>query len=272
MTIKNPLSISNIAWNVETDDEVAEILGAMGITYIDIAPSKYFRDFFDVKSEDVEGLRKKWESRGIRIYAMQSLLYGCQNLNLFSGLLDRERMLSHLRRVCEISNVLGAQYLTFGSPKNRLIEDQQEEEVQEIALDFFFKLGQVAKENGVTVCIEPNPEAYGANFLTTTREAYQFVKRLDHSNIKLQFDTGTAILNDEGVINDFSIFYLGHVHASTPFLLPINVNNRISVLKKIKGCLPVPEEKVVSIEMLTVNKGDNKQQITEAITALRNPE
>lgn len=272
MTIKNPLSISNIAWNIESDDEVAEILGAMGITYIDIAPSKYFRNFFEVKFEDVEGLRKKWESRGIQIYGMQSLLYGCQHLNLFSGHSDREQMLSHLRRVCEISSMLGAKYLTFGSPKNRLIEDQQEEEVQDIALDFFFKLGQVAKENGVMVCIEPNPEAYGANFLTTTGEAYQFVKRLDHSNIKLQFDTGTAILNDEGVINEFSIFYLGHVHASTPFLLPIDVDNKISVLKKIKGCLPIPEEKVVSIEMLTNNKGDKKQLITEAITALRNLE
>ena len=38
------LSVSNIAWDVEEDDAVAEVLRDLGVDQVDLAPGKYFPD------------------------------------------------------------------------------------------------------------------------------------------------------------------------------------------------------------------------------------
>lgn len=264
--LKNPLSISNIAWDVGLDKNVGQLLNNLGVHFIDIAPSKYFKNFKETTLEEIDSVRKKWANYGIEIYGMQSLLYGVNDLNLFATKGDRVIMLSHLEEVCKIGNCLGARFLTFGSPKNRIIGSLRKEEVEEVSLNFFYSLGQIARENNVTICIEPNPKEYGADFLTSTQQATDFVKKLNHSNVKIQFDSGTSILNGE---NDFSFLensLIGHVHASTPFLLPLNEGmTQCAKEKFVKANLS--ENKIICIEMLP--KEDTLDSIQTAVSLLR---
>ena len=169
--------------------------------------------------------------------------------------------------MCRIGRILGARFLTFGSPKNRLIKGQNSKEIEEISLNFFYKLGQIAKENQVTICLEPNPKEYGANFLTTTMQAHNFVKKLNHPNIKMQLDTGTCILNEEDLeLLDNST--IGYIHASNPFLLPIDEQN-VGQIKNKLNLLDKLEDKVVCIEMLCGRERSPVDVIKRSITLLR---
>ena len=75
----------------------------------------------------------------------------------------------------------------------------------------------------MTICLEPNPTCYGANFMTTSTETAQVVKCVAHPAIQMQLDTGAITINHENphvVLHDCAAL-IGHVHASEPDLLPL---------------------------------------------------
>src|SRR5690606_19845978 len=109
------LSISNIAWDVEEDPAVADLLRGLGIDAIDIAPGKYFSRPANATDVEIEAVRRAWEDRGISIVGMQALLFGTEGLNLFGPASVQEAMLAHLAVVCRIGAGLGATWLVFGS-------------------------------------------------------------------------------------------------------------------------------------------------------------
>lgn len=216
------LSISNIAWNVADDDKVAELLVSLNVSYIDTAPGKYFSDIKNVKNEEIIKVRQWWQDRNIQFAGMQSLLFGTTGLNLFE-IQTQQPMLHHLEKVCHIGSLLGATRLVFGSPKNRDRSKLDDNSTKDTALDFFNKLGNIAKSEGVIICLEANPVCYGTNFLTTTKETAEFVKELNHKNIRLQLDMGTVYTNHE----DFSDIekyaeLIGHIHLSESNLAKFN--------------------------------------------------
>lgn len=215
------IAISNLAWDVMHDAEVATMLTRHGIDAVDIAPGKYFPDFRTASDTDLARVRKWWGERGIAITGMQALLYGTAGLNLFGTDAQQEAMLSHLAEVCRIGAGLGATRLAFGSPKNRDRSARTDRETKDIAHRFFSRLGDIAAGQGVTVCLEPNPPCYGANFMTTTAEAAQVVADVAHPAIRLLLDTGACTINGEEVDILARAFapLVGHIHLSEPQLV-----------------------------------------------------
>jgi D-psicose/D-tagatose/L-ribulose 3-epimerase len=214
------VSISNIAWDPADDAGVAELLRRHGVSAIDVAPPKYFPDPVKASRDDIATVRDAWESRGLGVVGMQSLLFGTSGLNLFGDAEVQARMLDHLDAVCAIGAGLGASRLVFGSPKNRDRSALADGEAERTALRFFARLGEVAAGRGVTICLEPNPPEYGCNFLVSTAEAGAFVRRLGHAAVRLQLDVGAATMageDPESVVSEFAD-QIGHVHASEPGL------------------------------------------------------
>lgn len=248
------ISISNIAWEKEDEPEIAEILGRLGVTAVDVAPGKYFPDMAAASDSDIMKVRRWWEERGISIYGMQSLLFGTKGLNVFGERDSQERLLEHLRHVCRVAEGLGAKRLVFGSPKCRDRTGFSDEEAQDIALEFFRRLGGIAKYYGVVITLEPNPVCYGTNWITTTKEAYAFVKALGNPGIAMQLDTGTVLTNQENIsaIHSFKDA-IGHVHLSEPQLLPLCLAPGMhgSVFRAAAESAPG----TVTIEMLTKGQG-----------------
>ena len=222
----NKLSISNIAWDSELDALVASKLRSLGINLIDIVPGKYFSNFSQVSDEQVRQLKRQWNDRGFSIIGMQSLLYGAHGLNLFAGDSVQKNMLSNLSHVCRIGAGLGARNLVFGSPKNRDRKGLTDQQTLEMGLAFFYQLGEIAKSYDVSICLEPNPECYGANFLTCSLDTYAFVSKLNHSHVKMQLDTGTLFINNEPPEIIAKIENkIGHIHISEPFLSVLGTEN-----------------------------------------------
>jgi D-psicose/D-tagatose/L-ribulose 3-epimerase len=221
------LGISNIAWDRTQDEDVALLLRRHGLDAIDVAHSKYFPDPRATSPERIAQVRDWWADRGIQITGMQALLFGTSGLNMFGTSVVREAMLDHLAAVCGIASGLGATRLTFGSPKNRDRSGLDDGQAMSIAEAFLRRLAGIAAAEGAVICLEPNPKAYGCNFMTTTEETARVVERVGHPAIRLQLDAGATQMNGEdmlGILDSFS-HLVGHVHLSAPELAPIQASS-----------------------------------------------
>jgi sugar phosphate isomerase/epimerase len=217
------LAISNIAWDIAQDEAVTDLLQCRGIDAIDVAPGKYFPQPAEAHRDEMAHVRQWWADRGIAITGMQALLFGTSGLNLFGPPDVQQAMLSHLDAMCRIGEGLGATRLVFGSPKNRDRNGLDDEAALAHAVPFFRRLGDMAAQHGVIICLEPNPTRYGANFMTTGEETATVVKQVNHPAIRMQFDTGAYIINQEDplpLLRDEADL-IGHIHASEPDLIPL---------------------------------------------------
>ncbi|MEH3087166.1 MAG: sugar phosphate isomerase/epimerase [Xylophilus ampelinus] len=217
------LAISNIAWERHDDQVMSALLNSQGIDAIDIAPGKYFPQPASAKEQDIQAVKAWWADRGIAITGMQALLFGTTGLNVFGSAQSQEALLRHLDGVCRIGSLLSATRIVFGSPKNRDRSCLDDAETMDKATAFFRKLGDSAARHGVTVCLEPNPTRYGANFMCTADETAAVVNAVAHPAIRMQLDTGALTINGENVdsVLQSHAKIIGHVHASEPDLLPL---------------------------------------------------
>ena len=217
------LAISNIAWDIVEDEAVATLLKRFAVDAIDIAPGKYFPEPAKATNGDIAQVKDWWAQRGIEITGMQALLFGTTGLNVFGSAESQAALLTHLAGVCRIGAGLGATRVVFGSPKNRDRCGLSDQEALDMAIPFFRQLGDIAQACGVTICLEPNPTCYGANFMTTSAETARVVKCVAHPAIWMQLDTGALTINRENpleVLHDCATL-IGHVHASEPDLVPL---------------------------------------------------
>jgi D-psicose/D-tagatose/L-ribulose 3-epimerase len=260
------IAISNIAWDVSEDEQVAALLNMYGVDAIDVAPGKYFPDPKNASSGDIARVREWWCNCGIEITGMQALLFGTTGLNLFGSQNMQALMLEHLQAVCRIGAVLGAKKLVFGSPKNRDRSALSNEEARDMAIRFFRRLGDVASWHGVVICLEPNPPCYGANFMTDSADTASVVGAVDHHAIRMQLDTGALAINGEEaaqVIREHAAL-IGHVHASEPDLSTLGDGcaDHASAGSQLREHLP---DQVVTIEMLPAKAGSNIGAIERAL-------
>ena len=260
------LAISNIAWDIAEDEAVAALLQRYEVDAIDIAPGKYFPQPAKATASEMDDVKNRWARRGIEITGMQALLFGTTGFNVFGPPASQHAMLQHLDAVCRIGAGLGAPRVVFGSPKNRDRSGLSDAETMLTALSFFRRLGDIAASQGVTICLEPNPTCYGANFLTTSAETAQLVAQIAHPAIRMQFDTGALTINgeDPATVLQASAGLIGHIHASEPNLVPLGEGgtDHASMFKALLQCLP---EHLVSIEMVATQSEPHVVSIERAL-------
>lgn len=265
------LSISNIAWHQDEDENIAALLNEFCVDAIDVAPGKYFSEPHSATDADIANVKSFWSGHGIDIIGMQALLYGTKGLNVFGTPDVQKQMLRHLTDVCHIGAGLGAKLVVFGSPKNRDRSALSDQQAMDTAVSFFQRLGSIAEAVGLVICLEPNPPCYGANFMTNSHETALIVKQVSHPAIKMQLDSGALFINCENadsVLGQFSGL-IGHVHISEPDLIPVGdcESDHISMSKAIKKYLP---HHSATIEMLATKNEPHEAAISRALsTAIR---
>jgi sugar phosphate isomerase/epimerase len=210
-------SISSLAWKREEDEEVRELLIAQNVYNIDIIPLHVVKTL-TTNIEDVRNYKKFWADYKIEILGMQSLFYEKKDSLFFSSENSIKESLSYFVKVSDLACKLGCSSLIFGSPKQRnlSIDFVSNESIQM----FFKEMSKICKRHNQTICIEPNSKLYGTNFLTSTREVAEFVSLLDIDNVRMNFDTGCDIMNNEDPISSFEEFghLAHHIHISAPNL------------------------------------------------------
>lgn len=219
------IAVSNIAWpsGAVADAEASAILVEQGAEGVEIAPTKVWPHPLNVDKAEIRAYRRAWEVRGLRIVALQALLFGRQDLILFGDEAVRRRTLDYLKGMIDLAAALGAGALVFGSPKNRRVDDRPRDQVDTIALAVFRELGDCAAGQGVSFCIEANPVEYGCDFVTTTAEAAKLVERVDSAGFGLHLDTGGMTLTGDDPVREPTEVdrVCRHFHISEPYLSPV---------------------------------------------------
>ncbi len=256
------LSISNIAWSGESDSEIYTFLKENNISGLEIAPTRIFTENPYEKLLEAKKFSEDLKSHfGLEIASMQSICFGI-NESIFGEIKDKKVILNYVKKAIDFAQIVGCNNLVFGSPKNRIIGENQEQ----IAVDFFKELGDYAKLKNTILAIEPNPEIYGTNFLNTTKEAIDFVKNVGSEGLKINFDFGTFIYNQENlkdIENDISM--INHVHISEPYLNPILKREEHQSLINILSTNNY--DGYVSIEM---KKLDKIEDVKDTVLYLKN--
>jgi sugar phosphate isomerase/epimerase len=217
------LAISNIAWPAGADAAVAPLFRKYGVEGVELALTKIWPEPLDAPADEVRAYREGWEKQGIRIAALQALLFGKPHLTIFGSESARRQTLAYLSGMIERAGLLGARALVFGSPKNRRRQGLSLAEALALAVPFFRALGRVARQHGVYFCIEPNPPAYGCDFVTTVAEGIELVDAVNDEGFGLHLDTaGISLVGDPPAA---SIEAAGqrcrHFHVSQPFLAEV---------------------------------------------------
>jgi D-psicose/D-tagatose/L-ribulose 3-epimerase len=259
------LAISNIAWQPDEDEVVADLLHREGITGVELAPTKWRERPLDASADDIVAYRRTWEDRGLRVVSLQSLLFGRPDLQLFGGDAARVALADYLRRVIDFGALLGARALVFGSPKNRLRGSITFKDATDIAAPFFHTLGAHASARGISFCIEANPPEYGCDFVTTTAEAAELCAVVDHPGIRINADLGGMTLAGEdplAAIQSAKAF-IAHVHASEPHLAELGAAANHGLAASALDAIEY--DGWVSIEMRAGTTGDNVDAIERAV-------
>ncbi len=217
------LAFSNIAWNVDEDALVSDVLAKTGITAIEVAPARLHHAPLAATPREIQSLREHWAAAGLPIRSMQALLYGRHDLHLFGTDDQRRELTDYLRQIIGFASGLGAGPLVFGSPKNRLKGQLSFSEACALAVPVFREVGEIAAHAGTVFCIEANALDYGCDFMVNLEEAAEVVRQVDHSAVGLVVDTGNmAMAGDTESEIAKHAHLIRHLHLSRPHLAPLD--------------------------------------------------
>lgn len=260
------IAISNIAWQLEEEETIANIMQSFNIEGVEIAPTKIWNNPLNASDEEIKSYRDFWGSKNIKIVALQALLFGRNDLTIFDDNNIRKATLDYLKGIIELGSKLGARVLVFGSPKNRNIGNLTIEEAQIIAQEFFYNLGEFAFQNGVIFCIEPNPTIYNCNFVTNSQEGLELVMKVNSKGFGLHLDSAAMTLSEENIEPALrnSLDKLCHFHISEPYLGQVG-DNQVNhpIFAQTLSSLNYPHWK--SIEMKAQHPHDNVSAVTKAL-------
>jgi len=215
------LAISNIAWEIHNDPRMFAQLSGNNISGIEIAPTKVWPCWEGANQKNAEIYKKQLADEGFQIPAMQAILFGKPELQLF----DKDThaaFLEHMRLVSDIAAGLGAKVLVFGAPKNRKRGQLSTTDAVEIAIEFLEKVGEICHASQCCLGLEHNPVEYGCDFITNAADARQLVDSINHPGIQLHLD-GAGLHMCDGNIGDVikTVTPFVHYHISEPMLEPI---------------------------------------------------
>ena len=246
------LTVSNIAWN---DPELSKIILLFKENKIDIlefAPNILLKNNFTKKN--ILNVKNFWKKNKIKLYSMQSVLFGINNAYLFGNVNQKKIFLNEIKKKIKIAKNLGVKIIVFGSPKNRKIFFKKDKKLLNIeAISIFKKIAEFAEKYKIVFCLEANPKIYKCDYINITSEALEIVKILNNKYFKLNLDVGTIVKNKENVekLIKENLNFIGHCQLSNPLLTNFNKKN-LNIHKKVILLLKKYKyKKVVSIEMLS---------------------
>lgn len=256
------LSISNIAWSKEYDQKLYSFMRDSGFLGIEIAPTRIFEanpyDRLIGAKSFSDTLKKEFQ---LEISSMQSICFGITE-SIFGTQEERNIILNYTKRAIDFASTINCNNLVFGCPKNRIIGENQ----MDIAVTFFSELGEYAKQKGTILALEANPIIYGTNFINTTNESFDFVKNINSEGLKVNFDFGTFLYNEEKITDiEKHLDLINHVHISEPYLEEIKIRE---IHKDFSKMLTDNKyDKYVSIEMKNL---EDIEKVKSVINYIKN--
>lgn len=256
------LSISNIAWSKEHDEELYKFISNNCFTGLEIAPTRLFPNEPYLHLNEAKDFANILEAKyNLQISSLQSIWYSKKE-KLFGEHDEQQFLISYTKKAIDFASVINCKNLVLGSPKNRIMSDEKQ---YDTAVDIFKNLGNYALKKNTVLSIEPNPRLYGTNFINTTMEAFKLVKDVNNRGFQVNVDLGSIIENNENldIIAD-NISLVNHIHISEPSLNSIIKRELHTDLFKILKIQSY--NKYISIEMRNL---ENSKALKQCITYIK---
>ena len=220
------IAVSSIAWAADEAEAALDALVAGGAQGVEIAPTTIWPGWEGATPEAAREVRARLAGRGLAVPALQSVLFGRAELQVFG---DLAPLRAHVAKVAGLAGALGAGVMVFGSPRNRLRGEMAADAAMERAVPVFRALGEVCAAEGTALGIEANPAAYGGDFLLRWQEAAELVTRVGHPGVVLHLDTAcTALAGDDPAEAAGACgAALAHFHVSAAGLAAVAAGNPI---------------------------------------------
>jgi D-psicose/D-tagatose/L-ribulose 3-epimerase len=215
------LAISNIAWETHNDPLVLRKLRESNISGIEIAPTKVWPNWEGASQKSAESYQRQLAAEGFHIPAMQAILFGKPELQLFDKA-THNAFLDHIQLVSDIAAGFGAKVLVFGAPKNRKRGQLSIADAMDVATEFLGKVGEICHANQCCLGLEHNPVEYGCDFITNAADARGMVDSVNHPGVQLHLDAAGLHMCG-GSIGDIikAVTPFAHYHISEPMLGPV---------------------------------------------------
>lgn len=226
------LSVSNLAWPAEESSWCLEQLVNHNIDGVELAPLKVFKAWDDITREQIEVVRDRYESRGLKVSSLQAITYGAKDVALYGeDRLQINNFLRHMDCVASLLNKLGGDNAVFGSPGLRCKLDY---DIQGL-IDVFLEINDIFSRYDVNLALETVPAYYGCNLFNNLTDTSDFLNELNLSHVTFHFDSGCQYLSKDFDNERRCIDFISnskHLHISEvdlkDFALPSEFNLRAS--------------------------------------------
>lgn len=243
-------AFSQIAWS-QPEAPALELLQEHGFHGVEVAPTKIWPDWGGATPHMARIYRQSLEARGLSVPALQAVLFGKPEAQLFGTLEQQVDFVEHLAKVAELANALESPVVVLGAPKNRLRYAIPLDEAQEEAQAVFGALGDLYASYGTCLCLEANPVEYGCDFLTTTAEVKAFVNAVGSPGLGLHIDTAQLFMGQENLASFVADpdCPIRHAHLSEPFLAPLDASAKVPHKQNMALLAEAGYPNWVSVEM-----------------------
>ena len=263
-------AVSNISLPAFDHGKELAALPALGLTGLEVAPSRVWADTFDgLKASDVAAYRKLVEDAGLQIVGLHSLFYDHPELGLFKDADDRARSLDFLVHLSSVCRDLGGQTLIWGGGRQR--GAMASEAAYQEAAHFMHDLCHRIEGHGTVFCFEPLGPA-DTDFIHSAFDAIGLIKDVNHPAFGLQLDAKAMVENDELQLDTFMAASesenLIHVHVNQPGLQCLDKG--LVDHKKMGDFLQIiGYDAWVSIEQRLLNEADPLSDIKRSLNVVK---
>ncbi len=192
-----------------------------GYDGIEIAPFTLSDDPPRLTDTQRRELRATAADHGLAITSLHYLLRAPFGLSITStDKAQRARTVEVMRSLCALAADLGAKVLVHGSPGQRRLANERDDDGRKRGADCFASVADAAASSGVTYCIEPLSRDQTA-FVNTITEAADIVRQIGSASIKTMLDCSSAALTETESVPELIRRWLpsghiAHVHFNDP--------------------------------------------------------
>lgn len=214
------LAISNIAWDGPEQAVILSELPSLGVAGLEVAPTKLWPGWMGADVAAAGLVRQSIEALGMQIPALQSVLFGLPDLQLFGSEDSGRKLVTHLALVAGLAGALGASAIVFGSPRNRDRGGLSHAQAIDRSIPVLRAIGDACAAADTCFCLEPNPAVYNCNFLTHWQDVAELAARVDHPGVGIHLDTACIHLAGDDTVEALIACggMMRHFHISEPEL------------------------------------------------------